>query len=229
MKKEKRYIPRIFAAALLTAMLFGGCALPDEPGRERLTEPTVIAVPEGGWTAEELAAASSIDNVPLTLPLNLRAFGTDYCYVYGSFLDYDDHTKPYCYLSTTNGYNVNKYLDVGFDFDVTEKNLTADTPIKEIFCYNDGISSMGLDSFYINGITFGATVDEAATALGEPDYGKDGENSENTASLPVQIQYYDKNTGKSILFLTFRAPDDGSDPILVNISFYFDGLDNPYL
>ncbi len=227
MKKEKRYIPRIFAAALLTAMLFGGCALPDEPGRERLTEPTVAPVPEGGWTAEELAAASSIDNVPLDLPLNLRAFGTDYCYPYGSFFDYDDSTRPSCFLSTTNGYNLDKYLIVGFDFDVTEKNLTADTPIKEILCYNNGETSMGLDSIYINGITFGATLNEVTAALGEPDYRH--EKSYETERTFELIQYYDKNTGKSILLLNFRAPDDGSDPVLINISFYFDGIDNPYL
>lgn len=196
-----------FAGYLLpmaAMMIFSGC-LKYEPGTERITEPIVTDIPEGGWTEETLTAVCSVDGVPLTQPVTLRDFGMDYRYELPwdtksiTNPDYPE-AQPYCYLEGQNTYFVS------FPRGTQTDTLNADTPIIAIsaYAYPDGEER----PFYVNGITYGCTEQEAVAALGEPQYRHEGKKDDENV-FAVTCQYDSSATGEPILDIYFKSNDEG--------------------
>lgn len=208
----KKIIKLMFSVAVLSAL--AGC-LEYEPGTERITAPLVTEVPQGGWTEETLTAVCSIDGVPLTQPVTLRDFGMDYRYElpYGtkSLTDpnYPDE-MPWCTLEgPAEGYIVQ------FPRGTLTETLNADTPILSFNAYRYGTER----SFYVNGITYGCTEQEAIAALGEPQYRHEGKTADGE-SFAVTCQYDSSATGEPILSIFFKSENSTDKPAL-----YYIGLD----
>lgn len=212
-----------FAGYLLpmaAMMIFSGC-LKYEPGTERITEPLVTDIPEGGWTEETLTAVCSIEGVPLTQPVTLRDFGMDYRYelpypAQGITDPNYPEALPGCYLEGQYTYLVS------FPRGTQTDTLNADTPILVFSAYNAyNNPDRSAEAFYVNGITYGCTEQEAVAALGEPQYKNEGKTDEGNV-FAVTYQYESSATGEPILGISFRSNDEG-EPTLFYISLDVSG------
>lgn len=174
--KIRKLIPIIMCALCLTA-----CADISEV-RESIPEDeqTVIAPPENGWTAEELAKVSYFDGVQLSYPITLRSLGS----AYGVLLDFKSSDGDTTYSIGKDIMSLDNYANIRASDGAAE--LSPDTEITEFWSYSENIS--------VNGIKVGADKDAVISALGEPDSIEDG--FYDTISV---YSYLDRNTGRTIL------------------------------
>lgn len=174
--KIRKFIPIILCAFCLTA-----CAdIPEVRESIPEDEQTVIAPPENGWTAEELAKVSYFDGVQLSYPITLRSLGS----AYGVLLDFKSSDGDTTYSIGKDIMSLDNYANIRASDGAAE--LSPDTEITEFWSYSENIS--------VNGIKMGADKDAVISALGEPDSIEDG--SYDTISV---YTYLDRNTGRTIL------------------------------
>lgn len=174
--KIKKLIPIIMCAFCLTA-----CAdIPEVRESIPEDEQTVIAPPESGWTAEELARVSYFDGVQLSYPITARSLGS----AYGVLFDFKNSDGNTIYCIGKDIMSLDNYANIRASDDVTE--LSPDTEITEFWSYSENIS--------VNGIKMGADKDAVISALGEPDSIDD--DSYDAMSV---YTYLDRNTGRTIL------------------------------
>lgn len=143
-------------------------------------EQTVIAPPENGWTAEELAGVSYFDGVQLSYPITLRSLGS----AYGVLYDIESSNGDTGYYIGKDMLSAETYALAFVSDDVTE--ISSDTEITELLSYTEYLS--------VNGIKAGTDKDTAVSALGEPDSIDD--DSYKAVSV---YTYLDRNTGRTIL------------------------------
>lgn len=174
--KIRKLIPIIMCALCLTA-----CAdIPEVRESIPEDEQTVIAPPENGWTAEELAKVSYFDGVQLSYPITLRSLGS----AYGVLLDFKSSDGDTTYSIGKDIMSLDNYANIRASDGAAE--LSPDTEITEFWSYSENIS--------VNGIKVGADKDAVISALGEPDSIEDG--FYDTISV---YSYLDRNTGRTIL------------------------------
>ncbi|MDD7278134.1 MAG: hypothetical protein SOT68_11780 [Oscillospiraceae bacterium] len=174
--KIRKLIPIIMCALCLTA-----CAdIPEVRESIPEDEQTVIAPPENGWTAEELAGVSYFDGVQLSYPITLRSLGS----AYGVLLDFKSSDGDTTYSIGKDIMSLDNYANIRASDGAAE--LSPDTEITEFWSYSENIS--------VNGIKVGADKDAVISALGEPDSIEDG--FYDTISV---YSYLDRNTGRTIL------------------------------
>lgn len=174
--KIRKFIPIIMCAFCLTA-----CAdIPEVRESIPEDEQTVIAPPENGWTAEELAKVSYFDGVQLSYPITLRSLGS--AYGISDVLNNVDGDTGYYIGNSIMSWQTVAYIR----FSDNAAELSPDTEITEFWSYSENIS--------VNGIKVGADKDAVISALGEPDSIEDG--FYDTISV---YSYLDRNTGRTIL------------------------------
>lgn len=174
--KIRKFIPIIMCAFCLTA-----CAdIPEVRESIPEDEQTVIAPPENGWTAEELAGVSYFDGVQLSYPITLRSLGS----AYGVLLDFKSSDGDTIYSIGKDIMSLDNYANIRASDGAAE--LSPDTEITEFWSYSENIS--------VNGIKMGADKDAVILALGEPD------SIENGVYDNISVySYLDRNTGRTIL------------------------------
>lgn len=174
--KIRKLIPIIMCALCLTA-----CAdIPEVREGIPEEEQTVIAPPENGWTAEELAGVSYFDGVQLSYPITLRSLGS----AYGVLLDFKSSDGDTIYSIGKDIMSLDNYANIRASDGAAE--LSPDTEITEFWSYSENIS--------VNGIKMGADKDAVILALGEPD------SIENGVYDNISVySYLDRNTGRTIL------------------------------
>lgn len=170
-----------FFAVIMCAFCFTACAdIP--PVRETVPEEeqTVIAPPENGWTAEELAGVSYFDGVQLSYPITLRSLGS--AYGISDILNNDDGDKNYYIGNSIMSWQT--LAHIRFSDDAAE--ISPDTEITYFLPYTEYLT--------VNGIKVGADKEALISALGEPDSIENGVND----NISV-YSYLDRNTGRTIL------------------------------
>lgn len=174
--KIRKFIPIIMCAFCLTA-----CAdIPEVRESIPEDEQTVIAPPENGWTAEELAGVSYFDGVQLSYPITLRSLGS----AYGVLLDFKSSDGDTIYSIGKDIMSLDNYANIRASDGAAE--LSPDTEITEFWSYSENIS--------VNGIKMGADKEALISALGEPD------SIENGVYDNISVySYLDRNTGRTIL------------------------------
>lgn len=183
--KIRKFIPIIMFALCLTA-----CAdIPEVRESIPEDEQTVIAPPENGWTAEELAGVSYFDGVQLSYPITLRSLGS----AYGVLYDFESSNGDTGYYIGKDMLSAEAYALAFVSDDVTE--ISSDTEITEFWSYSENIS--------VNGIKAGADKDAVISALGEPDSIDDA--SYDAVSV---YKYLDRNTGRTILKINVVNEND---------------------
>lgn len=174
--KIRKFIPIIMCALCLTA-----CAdIPEVRESIPEEEQTVIAPPENGWTAEELAGVSYFDGVQLSYPITLRSLGS--AYGISDILNNDDGDKNYYIGNSIMSWQTVAYIR--FSDDAAE--ISPDTEITYFLPYTEYLT--------VNGIKVGADKEALISALGEPDSIENGVND----NISV-YSYLDRNTGRTIL------------------------------
>ena len=171
----KKLIPIIMCALCLTA-----CA--DVPEVKEIVpeeKQTVIAPPENGWTAKELAGVSYFDGVQLSYPITLRSLGS----AYGITDDFENDNGDRVYYIGKNIMSLEYYAQFKASVDAAE--ISPDTEMTEFLSAPEYLS--------VNGIKTGADKDAAISALGEPDSIDDSYKSVSVYT------YLDRNTGRTIL------------------------------
>ncbi len=174
--KIRKLILIIMCALCLTA-----CAdIPEVRESIPEDEQTVIAPPENGWTAEELAGVSYFDGVQLSYPITLRSLGS----AYGVLLDFKSSDGDTIYSIGKDIMSLDNYANIRASDGAAE--LSPDTEITEFWSYSENIS--------VNGIKMGADKEALISALGEPD------SIENGVYDNISVySYLDRNTGRTIL------------------------------
>ena len=183
--KIRKLIPIIMCAFCLTA-----CAdIPEVREGIPEEEQIVIAPPENGWTAEELAGVSYFDGVQLSYPITLRSLGS--AYGISDILNNDDGDKNYYIGNSIMSWQTVAYIR--FSDDGAE--ISPDTEITYFLPYTEYLT--------VNGIKVGADKDAVISALGEPDSIEDGVND----NISV-YSYLDRNTGRTILEINVIKEND---------------------
>ena len=183
--KIRKLIPIIMCALCFTA-----CAdIPEVRESIPEEEQTVIAPPENGWTAEELAGVSYFDGVQLSYPITLRSLGS----AYGVLMDFKNSDGDTIYSIGKDIMSLDNYANIRASDGAAE--LSPDTEITEFWSYSENIS--------VNGIKAGADKDAVISALGEPDSIDDA--SYDAVSV---YTYLDRNTGRTILKINVVYEND---------------------
>lgn len=174
--KIRKFIPIIMCAFCLTA-----CAdIPEVRESIPEDEQTVIAPPENGWTAEELAKVSYFDGVQLSYPITLRNLGS--AYGISDVLNNVDGDTGYYIGNSIMSWQTVAYIR----FSDNAAEISPDTEITDFLPYTEYLS--------VNGIKVGADKDAVISALGEPD------SIDDTSYDVVSVYtYLDRNTGRTIL------------------------------
>lgn len=188
----------LLTAALLLGCLVSGCQNETETNSvysNIIYEP--LAIPDGGWTSQELAQTIRIHGNAIEDPFTVDSLGEEYRFVDSS-----------CCVAYHNIMSfVVAFADETNDIDDRFKQ------IKKIGSVEDYTDQEFTNAFTINGIGLGASREEAERAFGEPSKA-DGsfyqycDDTENDYFL--MIRFDEQNRVKNLFFCDTSSADSNT-------------------
>ena len=148
-----------------------------------------LPVPEGGWTAEELAKTIRINGELISIPFTIDSLGEGYTIKEEDTQIFDSGACGTHLYYNDEAILTAEYVDIqSFDQIISKEPWALNT------YWEDSLDDYYNDALTFNGIHLGATVDEVEEVYGEANQKSD-----------TLLTYVDKKTGEDCLF--FRIND----------------------
>ena len=150
-----------------------------------------VAVPEGGWTVEELAKTIYFNGMPIETPFTLENLGEDY-----SIKKEDTQILDGGACGTILYYKESAFITVNYN-DVQSFDELPSKEAQAINTYWENKNTINNIDFSFNGIRLGASMSEVENVFGEAD-----------TSTENSLIYVDKSTDKNCIGFLFNDNEE---------------------
>ena len=161
-----------------------------------------VAVPEGGWTVEELAKTIRINGKPVEIPFTVESLGEDY-QLDDNSSSWDENKKT---LTSSLLYKGDPFMTV-YISNIQSSNLNAAKSLEVVRLGVLNSDNIDLNEItIINGIHIGSTDEYVKAVLGEPSE-VDGNNliyKDKNNKRNIAIFWIDENSNVRNIFLLFK-------------------------
>ena len=161
-----------------------------------------VAVPEGGWTAEELLKTIRINGESIEVPFTVESLGEDY-QLDEKISSWDENKKT---LTSSLLYNGDPFMTV-YISNVQSNNLNVAKSLEVVRLGVLNSDNIDLNEITIvNGIHIGSTDEYVKAVLGEPSE-VDGNNliyKDKNNKRNIAVFWIDENSKVRNIFLLFK-------------------------